>query len=106
MIKEVKASQLVTYLARRSGKDSFSCPFDKLRKIGNYIEQHDQSIRVELGERYYNAFRSRSVRHIFIRESVIEIDGAKSPVVQSLFRQYAPNSQVVELIEQALEDIE
>ena len=102
MIKEVEASQLVTYLAKRSGKDTFTCTFSQLRQIGSFIEQHDQTIRVELGERYYHAFRSRSVRHISIRETVIEVDGVNTPVMQSLFRQYAPSSYVAALIEEAI----
>lgn len=102
MIKEVEASQLVTYLAKRSGRDTFTCTFSQLRQIGSFIEQHDKTIRVELGERHYQAFRSRSVRHIAIRESVIEVDGVNSPIMQSLFRQYAPSSHVAALIEEAI----
>lgn len=105
MIKEVEASQLVAYLAKKSGRDTFTCTFSQLRQIGSYIEQHDQTIRVELGERYYHAFRSRSVRHIAIKESVIEVEGINSPIMQSLIRQYAPSPQVVKLIEQALQTI-
>lgn len=102
MIREVEASQLVAYLAMRSGEETFTCTFKQLRQIGSFIERHDQTIRVELGERYYQAFRSRSVRHIAIRESVIEVDGVNSPIMQSLFRQYAPSSHVAALIEEAI----
>ena len=102
MIREVEASQLVAYLAMRSGEETFTCTFNQLRQIGSFIERHDQTIRVELGERYYQAFRSRSVRHIAIRESVIEVDGVNSPIMQSLFRQYAPCSHVAALIEEAI----
>lgn len=102
MIREVEASQLVAYLAMRSGEETFTCTFNQLRQIGSFIERHDQTIRVELGERYYQAFRSRSVRHIAIRESVIEVDGVNSPIMQSLFRQYAPSCHVAALIEEAM----
>ncbi len=105
MIREVEVSQLVAYLANKSTGDSFSCTFNQLRQIGSYIEKHDQTIRVELGERYYRAFRSRSVRHIVIRESVIEIEGVNSPVMKSLFRQYAPNPRIAALIEQAIKTV-
>jgi len=102
MIKEVEVSQLVVYLARKSGKDFFSCTFSELKRIGDYIEQHDQTIRVELDERSFRAFRSRSVRHITIRGHLIEIEGVDSPIIKSLFRQYSPNSHVAALIEQAI----
>ena len=102
MIKEVEVSHLVTYLAKRNAKDNFFCTFTELRRIGNYIEKRDQTIRVELGERYCRAFRSRSVRHIVIRETMIEVDDVNTPIMQSLFRQYAPSSHVAALIEEAI----
>lgn len=102
MIHEVEASQLVTYLAKKSGRESFTCTYSYLRKIGDYIEQQDQTIHVELGERSIRAFRSRSVRHILISENRIQIEETGSPVIQSLFRQYSPDNHVVELIDQAL----
>ena len=105
MIKEVGLSELVAYLAKESTQDSFSCSITKLQRIGNYIEKHDQTIRVEIGENSYRAFRSRSVRHIAIKGSEIEVDGIHSPVMQSLFRQYSPDRHVASLIKQALETI-
>ena len=102
MIREVEVSQIVAYLAKRKAEDTFSCTFTELRHIGNYIEKRDQTIRVELGERCCRAFRSRSVRHIVIRETMIEVDGVNTPIMQSLFRQYAPSSHVAALIEEAI----
>lgn len=102
MIKEVEVSHLVTYLAKRNAEDTFSCTFTELRRIGNYIEKRDQTIRVELSERCCRAFRSRSVRHIVIKETKIEVDGVNTPIMQTLFRQYAPNSHVAALIEEAI----
>lgn len=102
MIREVEVSHLVAYLAKRTAEDTFSCTFTELRRIGNYIEKRDQTIRVEFGERYCRAFRSRSVRHIAIRETMIEVDGVNTPIMQSLFRQYAPSSHVAALIEEAI----
>lgn len=102
MIHEVEASQLVTYLAKKSGQESFTCTFTHLRQIGDYIEKHDQTIHVELGERSIHAFRSRSVRHISINDTRIQIEETGSPIMQSIFRQYSPDNHVVELIDQAL----
>lgn len=107
MINEIEASHLVSYLAGEAGKvgrKSYSCSFGKLRNIGHYIEQQDKSIRVELSENSYHSFRSRNVRHISISRSTIKVDQVNSPLIQSLLRQYAPDSHVASLIQRALDE--
>lgn len=105
MIKEIEVAELVAYLAKRSKQESYSCSFIKLRQIGNYLETSDQAIRVELGERSIRAFRSRSVRHIVIKGTMIEVNGISSPIMQSIIRQYTPSPHVVGLIENALKTV-
>lgn len=104
MIKEIEVSQLVTYLAKETNEDSINCPFSRLQYIGNYIEQHNQEIRVELGERCFRSFRSRCVQHIIINDESIIVEGINTPIVQSLISQYAPKGDVARLINQALEE--
>ena len=104
MIKEIGVSQIVTYLARKSGKDYYECEYAELRRIGKYIETHDHSVRVELGERYYRSFRSRSVRHIIVERDRLLIDGINHPVMQAIIKQYAPTGKVAALIEEAIKE--
>lgn len=104
MIKEIEVSQIVTYLASRSGKDYYECEYATLRSIGSYIEKHDSSIRVELGERYYRSFRSRSVRHIIVERDRLLIDGINNPIMQAIIRQYSPTGKIAALIEAAIKE--
>ncbi len=104
MIKEIEVAQLVTYLAKETNEESITCYFSQLQKIGNYIEQHNQEIRVELGERYFRSFRSRCVQHIILDGESIIMEGINTPIVQSLISQYAPKDEVASLIKQALEE--
>ena len=104
MIKEIEVSQLVTYLAKETNEESITCSFSRLQYIGNFIEQHDQEIRVELGERYFRSFRSRCVQHIIVNNESIILEGINTPIVKSLISQYAPKDEVARLIKQALEE--
>lgn len=104
MIKEIEVSQIVTYLASRSGMNYYECEYATLRRIGSFIESHDSSIRVELGERYYRSFRSRSVRHIIVERDRLLIDDIKSPIMQAIIRQYSPTGKIATLIEEAIRE--
>lgn len=104
MIKVIEAAQIVTYLARRSGNDFYECEYSTLRRIGSYIEKHDSSIRVEIGERYYRSFRSRSVRHIIIGGNSLIIEGVNNPIMQAIIKQYAVSGRIAALIEEAIND--
>lgn len=104
MIKEIEVSQIITYLAKKSERNYCECKYAEVQRIGNYIEHHNKSVRVELSERYYHSFRSRSVRHIIIEHDAVVIDGINSPVMQAIIKQYAPKDDIAALIEQALSD--
>lgn len=103
MIKEIEVAELATYLAEHSGKEEIKINYAQLRSVGNYLEEHDQSIRVSLSDSSYHSFQSCSMRHItVVDDDELSIHGIKGPVVQALIRQYAPKGRIAQLIDEAL----